>query len=142
MPESKDFKIYFATNDKKRDQKFIDSIGLKVELVDIADFKYVKVLATSKYLINNSSFPAYFIRRDEQVYLQTWHGTPLKTLGKRMRFGIESMYNVQHNFLHANYIMFPNEFTRKAIMEDYNLEALYTGIVVMNGYPETVFYGS
>lgn len=52
----KDFKIYFATNDKKRDQKFIDSIGLKVELVDIADFKYVKVLATSKYLINNSSF--------------------------------------------------------------------------------------
>ena len=77
MPESKDFKIYFATNDKKRDQKFIDSIGLKVELVDIADFKYVKVLATSKYLINNSSFPAYFIRRDEQVYLQTWHGTPL-----------------------------------------------------------------
>ena len=62
MPESKDFKIYFATNDKKRDQKFIDSIGLKVELVDIADFKYVKVLATSKYLINNSSFPAYFIR--------------------------------------------------------------------------------
>ena len=69
MPESKDFKIYFATNDKKRDQKFIDSIGLKVELVDIADFKYVKVLATSKYLINNSSFPAYFIRRDEQLSL-------------------------------------------------------------------------
>ena len=140
MPESKDFKIYFATNDKKRDQKFIDSIGLKVELVDIADFKYVKVLATSKYLINNSSFPAYFIRRDEQVYLQTWHGTPLKTLGKRMRFGIESMYNVQHNFLHANYIMFPNEFTRKAIMEDYNLEALYTGTVVMNGYPRNSIF--
>ena len=84
MPESKDFKIYFATNDKKRDQKFIDSIGLKVELVDIADFKYVKVLATSKYLINNSSFPAYFIRRDEQVYLQTWHGTPLKKLALDM----------------------------------------------------------
>ena len=140
ISESKDFKIYFATNDKKRDQKFIDSIGLKVELVDIADFKYVKVLATSKYLINNSSFPAYFIRRDEQVYLQTWHGTPLKTLGKRMRFGIESMYNVQHNFLHANYIMFPNEFTRKAIMEDYNLEALYTGIVVMNGYPRNSIF--
>lgn len=140
MPESKDFKIYFATNDKKRDQKFIDSIGLKVELVDIADFKYVKVLATSKYLINNSSFPAYFIRRDEQVYLQTWHGTPLKTLGKRMRFGIESMYNVQHNFLHTNYIMFPNEFTRKVIMEDYNLEALYTGTVVMNGYPRNSIF--
>ena len=140
MKESKDFDIYFATNDEKRDQKFIDSIGLKVKLVDISKFKYVKVLATSKYLINNSSFPAYFIRRDEQIYLQTWHGTPLKTLGKRMRFGIESMYNVQHNFLHANYIMFPNEFTRKVIMEDYNLESLYTGTVVMNGYPRNSIF--
>lgn len=140
MEESKQFDIYFATNDKKRDQKFIDSIGLKVKLVDITQFRYVKVLATSKYLINNSSFPAYFIRRKEQIYLQTWHGTPLKTLGKKMRFGIESMYNVQHNFLHANYIMFPNEFTKRVIMEDYNLESLYTGKVVMNGYPRNSIF--
>lgn len=140
MNESKEFDIYFATNDKKRDQKFIDSLGLKIKLVDIADFKYVKVLATSKYLINNSSFPAYFIRRKDQIYLQTWHGTPLKTLGKKMRFGIESMYNVQHNFLHANYIMFPNEFTKRVIMEDYNLESLYTGKVIMNGYPRNSIF--
>lgn len=140
MEESSDFKIYFATNDIKRDQAFIDSIKLKVNLVDIDTFKYTKVLATSKYLINNSSFPAYFIRRPEQIYLQTWHGTPLKTLGKKMRFGIESMYNVQHNFLHANYIMFPNDFTKKAIMEDYNLESLYTGTVVMNGYPRNSIF--
>lgn len=140
MKEASDCKIYFATNDKARDRKFIDSIGLKVHLVDITTYKYTKVLATSKYLINNSSFPAYFIRRPEQTYLQTWHGTPLKTLGKKMRFGIESMYNVQHNFLQADYIMFPNEFTRAAIMEDYNLESLYTGTVVMNGYPRNSIF--
>lgn len=140
MKESENFIIYFATNDIKRDQMFIDAIGLKVKLVDIGTFKYTKVLATSKYLINNSSFPAYFIRRPQQIYLQTWHGTPLKTLGKKMRFGIESMYNVQHNFLHANYIMFPNEFTKNAIMEDYNLESLYTGKVVMSGYPRNSIF--
>ena len=140
MKGSEKFKIYFATNDKKRDEKFIQSIGIDVNLVDITTFKYTKVLATSKYLINNSSFPAYFIRRPQQVYLQTWHGTPLKTLGKKMRMGIESMYNVQHNFLQANYIMFPNEFTRKAMMEDYNLEKLYTGKVVMNGYPRNSIF--
>ena len=140
MPESQKFTIYFATNDMQRDQEFINSIGLKVKLVDISTFKYTKVLATSKYLINNSSFPAYFIRRPQQIYLQTWHGTPLKTLGKKMKYGIESMYNVQHNFLHANYIMFPNEFTKKAIMEDYNLESLYTGKVIMNGYPRNSIF--
>lgn len=31
--------------------------------------------------------------------------------------------------------MFPNEFTKDVIMEDYNLNQLYTGKVVMNGYP-------
>ena len=138
--ESKDFTIYFATNDKKRDQGVVAKLELPVKLVDISTFEYVKVLAVSKYLINNSSFPAYFIRRPEQVYLQTWHGTPLKTLGKNMRFGIESMYNVQHNFLHANYIMFPNEFTKEVIMRDYNLENLYTGKVIMNGYPRNSIF--
>lgn len=137
---SGEFTIYFATNDKKRDCSVIEKLGLPVKLVDISTFEYVKVLAVSKYLINNSSFPAYFIRRPEQIYLQTWHGTPLKTLGKNMRFGIESMYNVQHNFLHANYIMFPNEFTKEVIMRDYNLENLYTGKVIMNGYPRNSIF--
>lgn len=138
--ESENFTIYFATNDLQRDEKVIKELGISVNLVDITTFKYVKVLAVSKYLINNSSFPAFFIRRPEQVYLQTWHGTPLKTLGKNMRFGIESMYNVQHNFLHANYIMFPNEFTKDVIMRDYNLDNLYTGKVVMNGYPRNSIF--
>lgn len=135
MDKKRKYKIYFATNNIKRDKKVISDMGLRIRLVDITTFKYAKVLATSKYLINNSSFPAFFIRRPEQTYLQTWHGTPLKTLGKKMRFGIESMYNVQHNFLQATYIMFPNEFTKDVIMEDYNLNQLYTGKVVMNGYP-------
>ena len=140
MEESKNFTIYFATNNYETHKKFIDSIGLKVKLVDISTYQYTKVLATSKYLINNSSFPAYFIRREGQIYLQTWHGTPLKTLGKKMRFGIESMYNVQHNFLQANYILFPNDFTRDVMMEDYNLNSLFTGKVIMNGYPRNSIF--
>ena len=75
------YKIYYGTIDKPRHQKFIDDIGLDVELIDVETFKYTKILATSEYLINNSSFPVYFVKRDEQKYIQTWHGTPLKTLG-------------------------------------------------------------
>lgn len=134
------YKIYYGTIDKKLHQKFIDDIGLKVELVDVESFRYTKILATSEYLINNSSFPVYFVKRDEQKYIQTWHGTPLKTLGKDMRLGIESMYNVQHNFLQADYITFPNDFTRDVMMECYNLNPLYTGKVVMAGYPRNEIF--
>lgn len=57
-----------------------------------------------------------------------------------MRLGIESMYNVQHNFLQADYITFPNDFTRDVMMEDYNLNDLYTGKVVMAGYPRNEIF--
>ena len=134
------YKIYYGTENKKKHAEFIKEIGLDVKLIDVTTFKYTKILASAKYLINNSSFPVYFVKKPEQVYIQTWHGTPLKTLGKKMRLGIESMYNVQHNFLQADYITFPNDFTRDVMMEDYNLNDLYTGKVVMAGYPRNEIF--
>ena len=142
-PRSKDFKIYYTTTleNLKSHRMLAESLDLEVEFVCIESWKYVKVLATAKYLVNNSSFPVYFTRRPEQRYIQTWHGTPLKTLGKQMRQGIESMYNVQHNFLQANVLTFPNEFTRDVMMRDYNLTDLYTGKVALLGYPRNgVFF--
>ena len=133
--KASDFEIYYATNDVESHQPVVDALKLPVTLVDILSEDYARVLATSKYLVNNSSFPAWFIRRDRQRYIQTWHGTPLKTLGKRMRLGIESMYNVQHNFTQANIITFPNDFTKEVIMRDYNLELLFCNKAAMLGYP-------
>lgn len=51
------------------------------EFVRRNSLKYFWLLKTSKYLIDNQGFPTYFSRREGQVYLQTWHGTPLKRLG-------------------------------------------------------------
>lgn len=129
------YEIFFSTNNPEEASEFIEAQNLPVKLIKVDTKEYAEVIATAEYLINNSSFPHWFIKRPEQTYVQTWHGVPLKTLGKRMRLGIESMYNVQHNFMQADIITFPNEFTRNAIMRDYNLEELYTGRVAMVGYP-------
>ena len=132
---AQNFTIYYSTADAAAHQEVVDALKLPVTLVDILSEDYARILATCKYLVNNSSFPAWFIRRDEQRYIQTWHGTPLKTLGKCMRLGIESMYNVQHNFTQANVITFPNDFTKEVIMRDYNLELLFCNKAAMLGYP-------
>lgn len=134
------FDIYYSTSDYKAHKDFIKKNHLNVKLVKINSRRYQKAMATCKYLINNSSFPSYFIKKDQQIYMQTWHGTPLKTLGKNMKRGIESMYNVQHNFLQADYLMFPNEFTKDAMMTDYNLTELYTGKVILCGYPRNSIF--
>lgn len=44
-------------------------------------FKYFYYLATTKYIVNNMRKPTWFQKREGQVFLQTWHGTPLKKLG-------------------------------------------------------------
>ncbi|WP_327246055.1 bifunctional glycosyltransferase/CDP-glycerol:glycerophosphate glycerophosphotransferase [Streptomyces sp. NBC_01320] len=46
---------------------------------------YWRAMATATYLINNSSFPGGFTKRPGQIYLQTHHGTPLKTMGLDQR---------------------------------------------------------
>ncbi|KPC82573.1 MULTISPECIES: bifunctional glycosyltransferase/CDP-glycerol:glycerophosphate glycerophosphotransferase [Streptomyces] len=42
---------------------------------------YWTALARSKYLVNNVNFDRRLVKRRRQVFLQTHHGTPLKTMG-------------------------------------------------------------
>ncbi|MFD9499109.1 CDP-glycerol glycerophosphotransferase family protein [Streptomyces sp. NPDC060035] len=46
---------------------------------------YWRTMATATYFVNNSSFPGGFTKRPGQIYLQTHHGTPLKTMGLDQR---------------------------------------------------------
>ena len=59
--------------------------------------EYKKYLATAKYLMTDNSFPPYFFKREEQVFLNTWHGTPLKTLGMSDKSNPASLANIQKN---------------------------------------------
>lgn len=136
------YEIYVTSTKNAWDENeaFIKKNKFNVKMVQLGTKEYYKVLATAKYLVNNVSFPLCFVTRDEQIYLNTWHGTPLKTLGKNMRKGIESMYNIQHNFLQSTYMLFPNEFTKNCMMEDYNLEKLYTHKTIVAGYPRNAIF--
>ena len=42
---------------------------------------YFRALARAKYFVNNVNFPDEVIKRPGQIYVQTQHGTPLKTMG-------------------------------------------------------------
>lgn len=43
-------------------------------------FRYAYYLARSKYLVFNVRQPLWYRKREGQVFLETWHGTPLKRL--------------------------------------------------------------
>lgn len=96
---------------------------------------YLRYLATAKYLVNNTSFLPYFIRRPEQIYLNTWHGTPLKTLGKDVKGSFWDWGNIARNFLHATHIISPNAHTTRVLMEGFGVASSCRAVVAETGYP-------
>ncbi|MGP5530329.1 CDP-glycerol glycerophosphotransferase family protein [Psychrobacter celer] len=96
---------------------------------------YLRYLCTAKYLINNVSFPYYFTRKPEQVYLNTWHGTPMKTLGKDIKEPFQDHANVARNFLQATHIISPNRYTSEILLDRYDVKNLFSGKIAETGYP-------
>ena len=96
---------------------------------------YCNILARAKFLLTDNSFPVYFSKRKEQIYLNTWHGTPLKTLGRKNLSSVLSIPNVQKNFLSADYVLFPNELTKDVFLDDYMLRPVLENKLVMADYP-------
>lgn len=97
--------------------------------------KYWKYLATCKYLINNSTFPNLYTVKDEQVYINTWHGTPLKHMGFDIPGQPLASGNVLRNFLSARYILSPNRHTTNIFNKSFKLENVYNGTILEKGYP-------
>ena len=76
--------LALRTSLMNRWSKVFENYNMKgIRLIKYNSREYLKCLATAKYLITDTSFAGYFIKRDEQVYLNTWHGTPLKQMGGR-----------------------------------------------------------
>ena len=105
------------------------------EVVAINSKAYCRYLSTARYLINNSTFPTYFIKRDSQIYLNTWHGTPLKTMGRKMCDRPHKTGNTQRNFLMSDYLLYPNEYSLDHFKEDYMVSEYFEGKYLLAGYP-------
>lgn len=97
--------------------------------------EYTKILATSKYLISNATFQSFVVPREEQIYINTWHGTPLKTMGFKIPGNPSNSKNVVRNFLSADYLISPNRHTTEMYTDSYKMEGLYSGSIIEDGYP-------
>lgn len=134
----KNYKPYVVvrTANKKEAENKLNKNGFhRFQTVVRESDEYIQLLAKAKYLITDNSFPSYFVKREGQVCLNTWHGTPLKRLGRQDIEHSTSIGNVQKNFLFADYLLFPNTYTRDIMMEDYMLNRLYRGKSVVIDYP-------
>ena len=138
------YEVYLSCTKEKK-QEFIYLLNQyhldHIQLVELGSKKYYTKLSESKYLFNDTSFLTFFIKKSEQVYINTWHGTPLKTLGKFVSNDKFNIGNIQKNFLSADYILTPNYYTQEKLIESYMLKEMYNGKFLKCGYPRnSVFF--
>lgn len=97
--------------------------------------EYTEYLAKSRFLINNNTFFYFFIKREEQIYVNTWHGIPMKKLGYDVPDGIIAQHNSFRNFLMTDYLLAWNQHMGQVFMDAYKLDNGYQGKIILEGSP-------
>lgn len=93
--------------------------------------EYYKLLATSGTVINNTTFPLWFLRKDT-FYLQTWHGTPLKKM--HWDVTVRKTKSTPAGFVKStgwNALLSPNHYSTRKFESCFR----YNGHIVETGYP-------
>ncbi len=101
-----------------------------IHMVDLDSDDYMHALATSKYIVSTRLIPDYFIRKDNQLYINIWADTTLSTMQEKIISHFQLAYSEQHSLLQASHILFSNMDVRDQIVRMYNLDTLYTGEIV------------
>ena len=130
----KDYKHFWIINSEDCIPSWISEYR-NVYFVNRNSNHYLELLATAKILVNNSTFPYFFIKKDNQVYINTWHGTPLKTLGKDMKGRFLEHKNFTRNILQSDILVSPNNYTTKILSDSHEINGIYNGQILESGYP-------
>ncbi|MBV9093891.1 MAG: bifunctional glycosyltransferase family 2 protein/CDP-glycerol:glycerophosphate glycerophosphotransferase [Streptosporangiaceae bacterium] len=98
--------------------------------------EYYDALARSKYLISNDDMQLPFRKRDGQVYLQTWHGTPLKRIGfdiadPQFISGTAYFDHLARDIAQWDLLLSPNPFSTPIMRRAFR----YPGEICEYGYP-------
>ncbi|RZT62942.1 CDP-glycerol glycerophosphotransferase (TagB/SpsB family) [Leucobacter luti] len=109
-----------------------ENARIPAELADRPDVRFVRkgspghlrALATSEYLINNSTWDYVFTKRPGQRALNTWHGVPWKKLGRNQRNEPFSYGNVARSLLQADLVIAPDHHTLDVLSEGMDIGQL------------------
>ena len=127
----------------ERIRNLITKYGIRAELVIRETDGYYKKLASSKYLFTDVGFWQLFQKREGQVCVGTWHGTPLKVLGYSFWEDSYVVANQKRGFLLSDYLVMPNEYTFEKIYGSYELDGLLSAKVLYSGYPRnSIFFNA
>lgn len=115
--------------------------NLKIDKIITKEALATKTLEKAKYIFTDSGIRPKYVKRDGQIFVNTWHGTPLKVMGKYNIAEEHRIGNVQHPLLSSDYLLYPNDYMMDKMLESYMIEKIYPGKILLEGYPRnSVFF--
>ncbi len=124
-----EYNCVWVINDKKAE------IPYNCKRIKRFSLAYYKYLACSKYIVNNMRQPGWMVHREGMVFLETWHGTPLKRLVMDMDEVLsadplykQKTYNMTRNW---DYLVSPNEFCTEVFKSCF----MFDNMMLNTGYP-------
>ena len=116
----------------------------RTEVVVHQSVEYYKACAKAKYIITNSILDNGILKKEGQVFLQTWHGTPLKKLrcdivaekGNAMNSLREIKNKNDMDIVRFDYFISPSAYCTEKFTSSFNLKELRKeNIIIETGYP-------
>ena len=143
----KDYKfVWFFKNKLFQNYEFL-SKNPNTKVISKKSKEYKKYLQTAKYWVFNYKIPDYIKPKKNQVFLQCWHGTPLKRLGcDLIHFDnqlntmdeMKKRYKVESEKF--SYFISPSKFASEKFISAWNLKEIgKEDIIIEKGYPRNDF---
>ncbi len=125
--EYKDYEFVWVA--KKGEKKYFPK-NSRTKIVEYNSNMYKKVYAGAKYWVSNSRLPEYLSKKRGQIYIQTWHGTPLKKLGFDIEVkggnAMNTVKDIRHKYAsdskRYDYLISPSDFCTKHFASIFHLE--------------------
>lgn len=144
MKEFKDYTFVWSFIDPSKHEVKKDK---RLKIIKSKSKEYYKYISISKYWIVNSIIEEGITKKKDQVYVQCWHGTPLKRLRYDIVVNGASLNSVEEirkrNDIDAkkfDYFISPSKYCTEKFTSAFNLKALgKENIIIEEGYPRNDF---
>ena len=133
--------VYAKQDAQSKIKELQKNYNLKINEVSSNEITACKKLEIAKYIITDSGLRPRYVKRPGQIVLETWHGTPLKTMGIDNKAEEHRCANIQQVFFASDYLLYPNGYMKEKMLNAYMMEKIYPGTILLEGYPRnSVFF--
>lgn len=144
-PKYDDYQFIWVFRNVKKKKKLLDKE--RTTVVKYKSYKAMQAFGRAKYWVTNWRLSETYIKKDSQICIQTWHGTPLKKIG--IDLNIEGNPKASQKTAHKRYLndakkydyfVSPSAFCTQVFRSAFGLDLLgKEGILIETGYPRNDF---